>query len=262
MNLMPRKPALRPLVAPLPEHVERTRLRLSDGRSTTVYVARYDLASTAVRVVRLPHPEPLEAWCRSHGVDEAMVGGFFVRPDGLPPGELRTRGLVRASLPFEAPWGLVRACLHVHGGRVAIAHRHDLPADARGDLLQAGPLLVRGGVPVVEDGDDPEGFSAGARQFDSDITAGRYPRAALGVARGRLLAVACDGRADGDAGLTMRELSELMAALGADHALNLDGGGSTSLVCGGLLRNVSREEHGIELPGDRPVSTILTFGPR
>ena len=60
----------------------------------------------------------------------------------------------------------------------------------------------------------------------------------------------------------MRELSELMAALGADHALNLDGGGSTSLVCGGALRNVPREEHGVELRGGRPVSTILTFTPR
>ena len=265
MDLMPRNPALRPLAAPLPEHVERTRLPLADGRRTTVYVARYDLASTSVRVVRLPHPEPLEAWCRAHGVGEAMVGGFFVRggrADSLPLGELRTRGLVRASLPFDEPWGAVRACLHVHRGRVAIARRGDLPASPRGDLLQAGPLLVRGGVPVVEDGHDPEGFSAGARQFDSDITAGRYPRAALGLARGRILAVACDGRADGDAGLTMRELSELMAALGAEHALNLDGGGSTSLVCGGLLRNVPREEHGIELPGGRPVSTILTFGTR
>ena len=254
-----RQPGLRPADRPLPAHVERTRVKLADGARTTVYVARYDLATTAVKVVRLPQAEPLEAWCRSHGVREAMVGGFFIRPDGLPLGELRTRGLVRASAPFDAPWGAIRACVHIQRGRLAIARRADLPAAPRGDLLQAGPLLVRGGVPVIEPGEDPEGFSAGAGQFDSDITAGRYPRAALGIGHGRLLAVACDGRADRDAGLTMRELAELLAALGAEHALNLDGGGSTSLVCGGALRNVPREEHGIELPGGRPVSTALTF---
>src|SRR5919199_89918 len=82
---------------------------------------------------------------------------------------------------------------------------------------------------------DPEGFSAGQRQFDSDITEGRYPRAALGIAPGKLLAVVCDGRADDDAGLSMGELAETLVALGAHSAINLDGGGSASLVAGGRL---------------------------
>jgi len=246
----------------LPQHVERLRLRLADGAQTTVHVARYDARRTTVRVVRLARPEPLEAWCRERGVAEALIGGFFIRPDGVPLGELRTRGLVRASTPFIAPFDAVRACVHVHRGRVTIAPRDELPPAPRGDLLQAGPLLVRGGVPVIEDGVDPEGFAAGQGQFDSDITAGRYPRAALGVARGTLLAVACDGRADDEAGLTLRELAEALAALGAEHALNLDGGGSTSLVCEGALRNVPREDHGVVLAGGRPVTTALTFTPR
>ena len=42
-------------------------------------------------------------------------------------------------------------------------------------------MLVRDGE-LGAPGVDVEGFSAGPRQFDSDITAGRYPRAALGVA--------------------------------------------------------------------------------
>ena len=59
------------------------------------------------------------------------------------------------------------------------------PDAPRGDLLQAGPLLVRDGVPVYRREDDREGFRAGYAQFDSDITDGRYPRAALGLADGR-----------------------------------------------------------------------------
>jgi hypothetical protein len=237
-------------------------VRLADGAQTTVHVARYDAQRTSVRLIRLPRPEPLETWCRRAGVDEAMVGGFFIRPHGLPLGELRTRGLVRASVAFDAPWGEERACVHVHRRRVTIAPRPELPAAPRGDLLQAGPLLVRGGVPVIEDGVDAEGFSAGSGQFDSDISAGRYPRAALGVGHGTLLAVACDGRADDEAGLTLRELAELLAAVGAESALNLDGGGSTSLVCAGALRNVAREDHGVVLAGGRAVSTALAFRPR
>ena len=57
----------------------------------------------------------------------------------------------------------------------------------------------------------------------------------------------------------MAELAEAMAALGAVQAMNLDGGGSTSLICGGRLRNVPREAHGIALPGGRAVATAIVF---
>jgi len=241
-------------------HLRRERLRLADGAKTTLYVARYPLARTDVRVLRLRRPAPLEAYCREAGYEEALVGGFYLRPDLVPLGELRTGGIARRHVPFEAPFGALRACLHVADGRVAIARRDALPAAPAGDLLQAGPLLVHGGRTVAE---DTEGFSAGARQFDSDITDGRYPRAAIGLTRrDELLAVACDGRADDEAGLSMVELAEAMAALGAVQAMNLDGGGSTSLVCGGRLRNVPREAHGIALPGGRAVATAIVFGRR
>jgi hypothetical protein len=235
------------------------RVGLADGARTTLYVASYPLDRTELRVVRLRRPGPLEEWCGRSGIEEALVGGFYVRPHGTPLGELRTRGVVRKYVPFDAPWSELRACVHVRGATVSIARRDELPAQPPGDLLQAGPLLVRDGEAVAG---DPEGFSAGARQFDSDITAGRYPRAALGLTHDRLLAVACDGRDNRDAGLTMPELAETLIALGAIAAINLDGGGSTSLVCGGLLRNRPREQHGIEMVGGRAVSTALVFASR
>jgi hypothetical protein len=256
---------LRALPAPGPRpgapHLRTLRLRLADGARTTLHVATHRTARTAVRVARFAQPAPLEAWCAAHDVPDAIVGGFFVRATGAPLGELRTSGIARPSIPFEAPWHERRACVHADGGAVAIARRAELPAAPRGDLLQAGPLLVRDGAPCVAG--DPEGFSAGAGQFDSDITAGRYPRAALALSRrGRLLAVAADGRADDDAGLTLTELAEALVALGAVSALNLDGGGSTSLVCGGRLCNRPRERHGIELAGGRPITSALVFTAR
>ncbi|MDQ3742491.1 MAG: phosphodiester glycosidase family protein [Actinomycetota bacterium] len=229
---------------------------------TTVHVVAHPLERTEVRVVRLRTPSPLEAWCARHGVAEAVVGGFFVRggkQDYRPLGELRTRGIRRRSVPFDAPWGAIRACLASAGTEIAIARRPDLPARPRGDLLQAGPLLVSAGTPIVE---DEEGFSAGAHQFDSDITRGRYPRAALAVTRDRILAVACDGRADDENGLSLPELAQALADLGAVTAINLDGGGSTSLVSQGELRNVPRESHGVVLAGGRPIPTALAFTPR
>ena len=234
------------------------RVPLADGAATTVHVAAYAQGSTEARVVVLRRPEPLAAWCARRGVADAIVGGFFQRRSAiLPLGEVRTRGVRRRAVEFDAPWASLRACVHIDGGRVAIAPRDALPRRPRGDLLQAGPRLVAGGRSVIAS--DPEGFSAGAHQFDSDITDGRYPRAALGVGGGLVLAVACDGRSADDAGMTLAELAELMVGLGAEFAINLDGGGSTSLVCDGELVNRPREEHGIELAGGRPVCTAIAF---
>jgi len=48
-------------------------------------------------------------------------------------------------------------------------------------------------------------------------------------------------------------------ALGAREALNLDGGGSTSLVSAGRLRNVPREAHEVPVVGGRAIATALAF---
>ena len=242
--------------------VRSARIELADGARTMAHVACYDAATTELRVAVLRGLGRLEPWCAARGVSEALVGGFYVRPEGVPLGELRTRGVARRNVSFDAPWDGVRACVHVRGGVASIAPRNEIAATPAGDLLQAGPLLVRDGDVVYSRAGDAEGFSAGASQFDSDITDGRHPRAALGLASGRLFAVVCDGRSRHDAGLTLEELAELMLALGCVSAMNLDGGGSTSLVSGGRLRNRPRAAWERPEPGGRPISTALLFVPR
>jgi exopolysaccharide biosynthesis protein len=123
-------------------------------------------------------------------------------------------------------------------------------------------LLVRDGRRTVCEGEDAEGFSAGADQFDSDITFGRHPRTAVGVGQVNILAVTCDGRSTDDAGLSLVELADLLVELGAEAAINLDGGGSTSLVSGGRLCNRPRAQFGVEIPGGRPIPTALVFEPK
>ena len=77
--------------------------------------------------------------------------------------------------------------MHVQGGARGSRTATSFRRRPRGDLLQAGPLLVRDGAPAYRREHDPEGFRAGAVQFDSDISDGRYPRAALGLGGGRHL---------------------------------------------------------------------------
>jgi len=264
------EPSLRPLrrlrsVEPVPWRTTRalrTRVKLPAGARTTLHVASFALSDWRARVVAFEHPQPLVRWCRDGGSPFAVVGGFFVRPSCTPLGELRIDGSLRESIGFDAPWDTVRGCVQIDGGTPSVARRDQLPAVPSGDLLQAGPVLVADGRRVIEDGVDAEGFSAGSRQFDSDITVGRYPRAALAVDERRVFAVACDGRTDRDAGMTLGELADTLVVLGARDALNLDGGGSAALVYNGRLRNRPREEHGVDLLEGRTVATAIVFEPR
>lgn len=244
-----------------PRELHSRRIDLGADAATTVHVALYPRAHVAPAVVALPAPEPLHAWCTRSGHADALVGGFFVTPDGPALGEVWRDGRRVPTAPFDPAFSAQRACLHVHGERVAIAPLGALGGPA-GDLLQAGPALVSGGRPIVRDGEDREGFSAGNAQFDSDITAGRHPRAAIGIDGTRLIAVASEGRAPDEAGLSLGELARLMAGLGALEAINLDGGGSTSLVAGGRLVNRPREADGRDIPGGRPLLTAIAFVPR
>lgn len=235
------------------------RHRLGDGAQTTVYVVRYPRPQTRLSVQHFAVPQRLARWCRRFGVREAMVGGFFVRPHGPPLGELWIGGRRIETQPVLHPYGRARAAIYVDEEGIRIGPRTELPRRPAGHLLQAGPMLVRDGTPI-RNPDDPEGFVAGAHQFDSDITCGRHPRAALGTSDHELIALVCDGRRTGiDAGLTLAELAELMADLGAHQAINLDGGGSTALVHHGHLLNRPYDAQDRPIINSRAVATAAIF---
>lgn len=239
---------------------ELLRLRTRERSETTVYLVRYPAADTRVSVMCFERPTRLDRWCATTGHAEAIVAGFFVRDPYRPLGEVHVGGQPVAYEPVVEPWAQARACLHVDGA-VRMAPRREFPEAPAGDLVQAGPLLVQDGQSVI-DGTDREGFSAGAGQFDSDITVGRYPRCAFGVGDGELLAVCCDGRRTGvDAGLDLGELARLMISFGAREAINLDGGGSATLVHRGHLLNRPYSDYDQPASESRPVVTALLFAP-
>jgi hypothetical protein len=236
---------------------------LADGEVTTLYAVRYPTRSTRARVLYFPRPERLDVWCRRNGVEEAIVGGFFLRDPYRPLGELWIDGRPAPHEPVAAPYAARRGSVVIDDGKIRLAERAAAPARPPGDLVQAGPMLVVDGTIVFDADDDREGFSAGAGQFDSDITAGRYPRAALGVSGESLVALACDGRRSNvDGGLSLLELAQVMVELGAESAINLDGGGSTTLVHRGHLLNRPYSAHDQPSPASRRVVSALAFDPQ
>ena len=244
------------------------RVALGDDSKTTVHVLRQELRNTAVTVADLGSAKRVTDVCAESGgrVVAAMSGGFFAREAGMPLGELWIDGRRQSHVPFPTPWGDVRGSLLVDADGITIDRRDALPARPDGDLLQAGPVLVTGGQTTPGLASDVEGFGAGSGQFDSDITDGRYPRAAIGYDDTYVYAVVVDGRSDGDAGMSLTELADFMSErLGVTAALNLDGGGSATLAArdpeGAFhVINNPMDAHNVSTPGgSRELYSAIVF---
>jgi hypothetical protein len=111
-------------------------------------------------------------------------------------------------------------------------------ASAPAAVVGGGPRLLRAGrvsVTAAAEGFRPPQAPAFFRSF----VAGRQPRTLAGVrADGTLLLVTVDGRLPGwSVGMTLPEAARLMRTLGARDALNLDGGGSSTMVVRGEVVN-------------------------
>ncbi len=108
------------------------------------------------------------------------------------------------------------------------------------EMLAGDPHLLRAGNSLAP--------------FTGTVAAERHPRTAVGVTSDRkLLLVTVDGRQSTySAGMTLDELTALMRRLGSREALNLDGGGSTTMVIGS--RYVNRPS---DAAGERRVANAL-----
>ena len=216
---------------------------LSDGACTTVHVAAYPVRTTRVRLEVMGRPIPLASWCEQSGVENAIVGGFFLRQgDGTPLGEIwrrrrarsrasrstsrgTRRGPASRSSPGTSAWRRATTCPSARRATCFRPGRCSWPAAVRSCTMGSTPRASR----RTRRSSTPTSRRAATRER-------RWASAATGSS-----AVACDGRGPHDAGLTLRELADLMVTLGADRAINLDGGGSTSLVHEGeLLQHSAR----------------------
>lgn len=112
--------------------------------------------------------------------------------------------------------------------------------------IGGGPTLVLSGKNQrFNDGDDESYQLSSMRE--------RHPRSAIGWSDSEFIWVSVDGRQRASIGMRMDELAALMMELGCKEAMNLDGGGSSTLWFEGKVRN--RPCDG----GERPVANSLVL---
>ncbi len=97
------------------------------------------------------------------------------------------------------------------------------------NAIGGGPMLVQKSKIDVD---------AKEEGFDAAFSAGRHPRSAVGKTKeGDLWFVEVDGRQETGSGVTLDEMAAIMLRLGCTEAMNLDGGGSSTLNVLGLTVN-------------------------
>lgn len=232
-------------------------LRLDSGK------VRLELGLAADR---LPARETVLQIASRRGGLAAVNAGFFALTDGSPAGFLKSRGTVlgrsrraRGAVAITERSRRVRLLFD----RVSVARSAKGDLDYRPrlgtsmkdwsrarDAVGGAGLLLLNGRELHEWGD--EQLSAG---FDTT----RHPRTMIGVdAAGAIWLVTVDGRQPAlSLGMNFAELQTLARRLGLSSALNLDGGGSTTMVVKGSVINHPSDE-----TGPRKVSDAILVFPK
>ena len=117
-------------------------------------------------------------------------------------------------------------------------------------ILGAGPQLIKDGKIAITNVQE---------QITPAFVNDGHPRTAIArLASGKILLVTIDGRQPGESiGMPLTTLAELLLELGAVEAMNLDGGGSTTMVIHNKLVNKPSDQ-----TGERPVSDAILVFPK
>ncbi len=113
------------------------------------------------------------------------------------------------------------------------------------DVMLSGPLLI---------------FDKKIEPLDTtSFTKARHPRTAIGIkANGKVILLTVDGRQENSAGMSLHELTKTMRWLGCVSAINLDGGGSTTLwVAKEGVINYPSDNKKWDHEGERKVANVV-----
>ena len=138
-------------------------------------------------------------------------------------------------------------------GRVSVEQGD--PDEPQWVSTRTEPSIIGSGPMMLQDG---QRIDMGTGAF---VTL-RHPRTAIGTSGNKVYLVTVDGRSKGNSlGVNLNELANILKWLGAENALNLDGGGSTTMYIEGQPENgiVNRpcDNQKFDRQGERRVSNSL-----
>lgn len=186
----------------------------------------------------------------------AVNGGYFDMDDGGSVTYLEVGDSVICftqpdvdSLKWAFPDSLINgAVLLTKSGELVLEAARPDSAYAQSDqeaaVLVVGPLLLKDGKRVA--------------MPKANFVSNRHPRSYLAATRDDILLVTVDGRSRKAAGMSLYEAQDFLLDLGCVDAINLDGGGSTTL----WVRNRGVVNAPSDVTGERKVANAFVILPR
>lgn len=212
-----------------------------------------------------PARETVVGIAARHKAIAAVNAGFFALANGAPAGLLKVAGRLiggsrraRGSVGFTQRGGATLLLFDRVTAARATATTYATRFGTRPDEWQRATGIVAGAGLLLVGGREIDDWA------DEQITAGfdtaRHPRTMIGVdGDNRIWLVTVDGRQPPlSVGMNFAELKRLARRLGLRSALNLDGGGSTTMV----LKDGWIVNHPSDPTGPRPVSDAIVVFPR
>ncbi len=143
------------------------------------------------------------------------------------------------------------------GTRVRLILNTSPTENEQTNLWKRASSIVGGGPQLIKNG-RVEITNAAEKILPAFVSDG-HPRTAIAKLKsGQVLLVTVDGRQPGESiGMSLPMLAELLLEFGALEAINLDGGGSTTMVIKNKLVNKPSDA-----TGERPVSDAILIFPR
>jgi len=183
----------------------------------------------------------------------SINGGFFDMKKGGSTSYIKVDGTVpdKDTLKWRSHPRYDGVIIITNKGKFLIDKRSDHRAYTANkkydDVLVAGHILMDDGEEVA------------LKEYD--FVTRRHPRTALGiVSKHKIVLVTVDGRSEQSLGMNLHELSDLMVSLGCREAINLDGGGSTTMWLNGRgVVNMPSDNKKFDHEGERAVANIITI---
>lgn len=200
-------------------------------------------------------PVPTSAMAQARKAVAAINGSYFNMRKGNSVCFLQMDGEVIDTTTTAELNLRVNGAVQIKKGRLCIlpwSKKIEESYHGKNDVLASGPMLLqRGNISNWE-------------ACDSSFVHTKHPRSAVVVEKdGTTWFVTVDGRAPGHAnGMSIPELAHLIRILGGHDALNLDGGGSTTLWLEGNVVNHPSDNRQFDHAGERAVPNILYFAPK
>lgn len=228
----------------------RDSLYNSSQRINLIYLAKENLSDWGIDVVH--QGSDLLGTSRlaeDHGALAAINGSFFdmdhggsvcyFEKDDSVISRNRTPGI-----KWAVPDSIINAALLLHrdSGLLIEYLRPELHYELsrKEDFVVAsGPMLILDSIPQ--------------KLPVMDFSHRRHPRTCIGFTGDSVIFITIDGRSEMAAGMSLQETQDLLLSLGCVDAINLDGGGSTTM----WIRNKGIVNQPSDKNGERPVANAL-----